>query len=137
MSLIEFDLTRWPLVVVVHPKTFERDEIERSYTAWAKLCVRGPHAALVDLRRLNPLTASPTARRRVAAAVESHRAAFERSLVAEARVIRGELTRHVVAAFDWIAGSKFSRPVCNTTSVAEAEAFLLAELERSDKRRPG
>ena len=51
--------------------------------------------------------------------------------MAEARVIRGEVTRHVVAAFDWIAGSKFTRPLCNTTSIAEAEAFLLAELRRT------
>lgn len=99
-----------------------------TYAFWDTVIDRGPRAVLVNFERLNPLFNQPRLRRAVVSEVEKRRSAFERNLVAEARVIAHPVMRGVVNAFDWVIGNSFSRPLMNCASLVEAERFLRSKL---------
>jgi hypothetical protein len=120
----------WPLVVWTYPRFADVALMRAAYRSWDELLERGPHAVLVDTRLINPLRVPPTLRKLMAIEVEKRRAKFERSLLAEARVVTHPLTRGLVTAFDWMIGNSFSRPLRNVSSLGEAEVFLRAELAR-------
>lgn len=125
---LTLDSSRWPLLVLTFPERIEPDDLRAAYAAWEVLFARGPHAVITDLRRFNPVFGPPTARRLIAEEVEKRRPAFDRLLVAEARVVGDRVVAGLVTAFDWVIGGTFERPVLNTTSMVEAEAFALGHL---------
>ena len=119
---------RWPILEFTFPTQFTVEDVAATYAFWDTVLDRGPHAVLVNFERLNPLFDPPRLRQAVVSEVEKRRSAFERNLVAEARVVIHPVMRGLVNAFDWVIGNSFSRPLMNCASVAEAEQFLRSKL---------
>src|ERR1700679_1916677 len=90
---ITLDSSAWPILVIVYPRIATPEMVTNLYQRWEELFVRGPHAVLSDLRRFNPVTAPPKLRRMSATEVEKRRAALERLLIAEARVVTDPVVR--------------------------------------------
>jgi hypothetical protein len=131
MGRIEIEGARFPFVVVRYPPSPTTEDILKFYADWDELLARGPHGVIIDLRAGNPAVFNSALRRLAAENVERRRAAFQASLLVEARVVSTALMRGVVTAFDWIVGSSFSRPLGNFDHWDEAERFVLGHLAPS------
>jgi hypothetical protein len=124
------DASSWPLLIFLYPRIATAETVRDLYETWDEFLPRGPHAVLSDLRRFNPITASPQVRRMAALEVEKRREVLQRLLIAEARVVTDPVVRGLVTAFDWVVGSTFTRPLRNVRSREEAETFLRAEIAK-------
>lgn len=114
-----------------YPETITLPDVADFYACWDPFILEGPHAALIDMRAINPLLISPAIRRAAIEEVESRRMLFNAMLLAEARVISGTVARGVVTAFDWVANRGWKRPLANFDTMERAEAFLLNALKGS------
>jgi len=139
MASVDFDAGRFPLVVLTYPSRPTAETITRLYADWDELLARGPHGVIIDLRSADPLHFTAPVRRMAAEQVERRRAAFEKSLIVEARVVSGVVVRGIVTAFDWIIGASFSRPLANFDDWGDAERFVARYLpvREASAGRPG
>ncbi len=131
-----FRVERFPVVVARAPsgRDAARD-IPTFYAEWDEAIARGPHAVLIDLRDVDPFAVGAARRRKVAEEAERRRDGLERTLVAEARLVSTSLVRAMMTAFDWLLPQPFRHPICNFSSMAEAEDWLQDQLAIRERAR--
>lgn len=127
MPVPTLDTSRWPLLIATFPRKVAEAELAEFYARWEVLCRgRGRHAILVDFRAYDPIFIPAEVRKFAAEEVLKRRDLFELVLVAEARVVLGA-QRHLLTAFDWLAGRTFSRPLRNFGAYDEALSWLVGQ----------
>ena len=133
---IELDASRFPLVrITLPPNPTEADTIA-VYQQYDVHLARGRHVLLVDLRKLNPLFGGAKARQATLREVEARSEIFERTLIAEVRLVRGSLVRGIVTAFEWMRRGPRGFPMEVMESEREALRWLDEKLAADRRSHP-
>ena len=136
---IELDASLFPLVRITLPPNPTEADTVAVYQQYDVHLARGRHVLLVDLRRLDPVFGHARARQVTLREVEKRNATFERTLIAEARLVSGSLVRGIVTAFEWMRRAPRHFPLEVMEDEKEALRWLHAKLEAEGRslRPPG
>lgn len=83
---------------------------------------------LLDLTHVDPAFIGSHQRRLLADAAKRRSEGFERTLLAEARVVSGPVVRAISASLDWLVGRPSTHPVEHFDDVCTAETWLVEQL---------
>ena len=125
MGIPSYDVTQWPLVVIVAPADGASDaEMEQHLANIAALYERGaPFAMVVDVSAAPPPPASQ--RRVLADALASHERARPGQLLGLAMVVSSTIQRGIITAISWA----FPAPYPLSVFVDRDEAVTWARAE--------
>ena len=88
---------------------------------------------MVDLTGVDAVRVGAAEHRQIAAAIEQCRADFERYLIAEVRLCGSPQVRGLLTALDWLMPRALPHPIRYTTKRADAESWLLGELQKTSR----
>lgn len=122
-----YDDSEAPLMRVRYPREASVEAIEKAFEFFVEQSLRhGRVGYVVDMRELNPVTASAKIRRAFADHFEAHRAVIEPATVAEAMIHNNRLTQGLVTAVNWLAPRQF--PSRSFTDYAKGSEWMRSRL---------
>lgn len=130
MGGIEIDKTNSRIWLLRYPDTFRVGDFRQLFVDVKRLnpdCYK--HAVLIDLRRMNPLSATADIRREAAEVLQENMEHLEATTVAEARVAPNPLVRGMLTVFDWLQPKAWA--INNVVTGPAAELWLRAQLQRA------
>ncbi len=136
MGGIEIDKTNNRIWLLRYPDTFRLGDFRQLFVDVKRLNPeRYMHTVLIDVRAMNPLSATAKIRHEAAVVLEENMEHLVATTVAEARVATNPLTRGMLTVFDWVQPKAWA--INNVKTGPAAELWLRSQLERAGIEVPG
>jgi hypothetical protein len=130
MSGIEIDKSNSRIWLLRYPETFRLGDFRQLFVDVQRLNPeRYKHTVLIDMSRIQPLSATAEIRREAAEVVAANMEHLVATTVAEARVAPNPLIRGMLTVFDWLQPKPWG--INNVVTGPAAELWLRSQLERS------